>query len=76
MQCLLSEAKYTGDRFPKLKNFALKMLSIFRAGVPNRWYAYHWWYTEAFQVVREMFSKNAKKVFVFTETLTQRNVET
>ena len=31
------------------------------------------WYAEAFQVLREMFSKNAKKVFVFTETPTQRN---
>ena len=38
------------------------------ARVPNLWYAYQWWYAEAFQVVREMFSKNAKKVFVFTET--------
>ena len=45
-------------------------LLLFSAGVPNLWYA------EAFQVVREMFSKNAKKVFVFTETHTQRNVET
>ena len=22
-------------------------------GVPNLWYAYHWWYTKVFQVVRE-----------------------
>ena len=26
-----------------------------REGVPNLWYAYHWWYAEAFLVVREMF---------------------
>ena len=38
-----------------------------RQGVPNLRYA------EAFQVVYEMFSKNAKQVFVFTETLMYRN---
>ena len=33
------------------------ILDSFRTGVPNLWYE------EAFQAVREMFSKNAKKLF-------------
>jgi hypothetical protein len=28
------------------------------AGVPNLWYAYHWWYAERFQVVRRKLEIN------------------
>ena len=34
----------------------------YNTGVPNLWYAYHWLYAEAFQVVREIFSKIAQRI--------------
>jgi len=43
---------------PKPKNYDFLMLNyktsrVFRAGVPNLWYAHHLWYAKVFQVVRE-----------------------
>ena len=50
------------------KCFKNDMKLVFsNAGVLNLWYAYHWWFAEAFQMVREIFSENAKRI-VFTKS--------
>jgi len=32
---------------------ATKACKLFRSGVPNLWYAYHWWCSKVFQVERK-----------------------
>ena len=63
---------YVLERLVDIILFLSERNLAFRAGVPNLWYAYHWWYAEAFLVVREIFSKNTKRIrfhIIFTKTL-------
>ena len=46
-------------------NNSRTLSTCIKPGVPNLWYAYHWWYADAFLVVREMFFQNCKKSLCF-----------